>query len=384
MSKVYQSLRVVVQDTLQRGKANSMPLAPLKTSSALILNDEVEELEKLFVDKIGRFKAGLKENEIVVAGKAKDAEDLIDGLKLNIAALETKLKETEDAGRKKDFALQKMEESLNAKIHNLQNDAKKKEEVLESRANEVNDLKSKIDGQVKQIAELDLAVQNAKMEAASQAKRAEDLTESLKRKIALEAQLKDKEEIVRKKESTIKGLEQNLNAKIEDLESQLRSKKELLASRDAEINDLKSQLKVLTKGIEEMSFFFRKTEALATVEGQGVSTANPNNLLKGGEEKPAIFQSNESKVTPVVPDGAPEIVSGDAFDHMIRELAEVTNVISILASVIVHDHVAALGESMEKFPKTRVPELLESLSHEILDENLKTKFRERLGNAALV
>ena len=50
----------------------------------------------------------------------------------------------------------------------------------------------------------------------------------------MEAQLRETEEIVRRKESTIKGLEQNLSDKIQDFENQVRNKEELLAGRDAE------------------------------------------------------------------------------------------------------------------------------------------------------
>jgi hypothetical protein len=49
-----------------------------------------------------------------------------------------------------------------------------------------------------------------------------------------------------------------------------------------------------------------------------------------------------------------------------------------MASVIVRHDVAALGESMEKFPRARVTELLESVTKEISNENLKIDFRKRL------
>ena len=362
MSRVYDSLKVVAH-TLQRGKANIVPLVRVK--GALSLNDEMEELERILADRLGRLKAAVKEGEAVVADETQHAKQLIASLRVNNAALAAKLSETED--------------SLTAKIHDLQNDVKKKEEALESRGNEVNDLKSKIDGQMKQVAELELAVQKVKVEAASQAERAEHLSESFKAKIsALEAQLRDTEEIVRKQESTIKGLEKNLTDKVQDFESQVRNKEELLAGRDAEISDLKSQLKLLTKGIEEMSSFFKQAEALATVEGQGVSTAFPNEPLNRGKEKPATFQSKGPKVTPIVPDTAREIVSPELFQRITDELTEAMNVMGPLASVIVRDHVVALGESMKTFPRTRLPELLESLSKEILDENRKIDFRERI------
>jgi len=51
------------------------------------------------------------------------------------------------------------------------------------------------------------------------------------------------------------------------------------------------------------------------------------------------------------------------------------------ASTVVRDHVAALGESMERFPKARVKELIEIVSQEIPDDNLKIGFREVLGES---
>jgi len=377
MSGVYKALKVRVQDMLQRGKSNAMPLARVKGSSALSLNDEMDELERIIADRIDRWKAAVKAGEAVVADEAQHAGQLIESLRVNMAVLEAKLRETEDTVRREESTRQKIEETLTAKIHDLENDVKKKEEALESRGKEVNDLKSNIDGQAKQVAELEVAVQKAEVEAAGQAKRAEHLTESFQAKIAaLEARLKDTEEIVGKKDSIIKGLEQNLTAKIQDFESQARNKKELLAGRDAEINDLKSQLKLLTKGIGEVSSFFRRAEALAAMEGQDVSAAVPNKPLKGGKEKPATLQSTDPIVTPIVPDAVHEIVLPDLFQRITGELTEVMGVMEPIASIIVRDHVVALGESMEKFPKTRLPELLESLSKEILNANPKIGDRE--------
>ena len=48
-----------------------------------------------------------------------------------------------------------------------------------------------------------------------------------------------------------------------DLDNLAKNRQELLAGRDALINDLKSQLKLLTKGIGEMSSFFKQAQAFA-------------------------------------------------------------------------------------------------------------------------
>ena len=54
---------------------------------------------------------------------------------------------------------------------------------------------------------------------------------------------------------------------------------------------------------------------------------------------------------------------------------ELTQIMGPMAPVIVRDKVASLGELMEKFPNSRVRELLVIISKEILNENAKARFR---------
>ncbi len=295
ISSVYKSLKGAVQGTLQRSKTNAVVLARVKGSDAGSFNDELEKLEEIVGDRIRRWKAAVKEGEAIVAGEAQHAEQFIESLRTKISELEAKLREKEDTVRRKDSASKKIEENFTGKIHDLQSEVKKKEKSLENQGNEVRNLASKMDAQVKQVTQLNQAIQQAKAEAASQAKRPELLAETSRaRIIALEDQLKNTEQILRGKDSIIKKLEQDLTAKIQDLESQVTNKEKLLADRDRQVSDLKSQLKVLTDGIKQTS-------------------------------------------------------------------------------------VAALGESMEKFPKTRVTELINIVSNEISDDNVKISFRARFA-----
>jgi DNA repair exonuclease SbcCD ATPase subunit len=276
-----------------------------------------------------------------------------------------------------------MEESLTAKNQDLQNELKKKDAALETRVKEINDLKSHIDDQVKQIGELQSGIDKAKQEAAHHFKRAEDLAASSQAKAAaLETERKETQDLVRQKDSAIEGLEQKLTAKIKEFESLVRDKEKLLAWRDAEITDLKTQLQVLKKGIGQMSSFFRQAEVLPGIKGQDVSAAVLNDPANGKEEKALKVKPAAAKVTPTVADTPTEIVSPDLLQRITGELAEVTGVISPLASLIVSQQVAALGESMEKFPKTRLPELLENLVNEISDERQQSDFRVRLARSA--
>jgi chromosome segregation ATPase len=373
MSTVYESLKEAMQETLQRSNVNSNPLARVKGTNALTLNNEMEELERLVVDRIARLKAAVTEGEAVVAGETQHAEQVIRTLTANITALEDKLRQTEDTVRQNDLASQRMEESITRKMQDLQSEIKKKEKSLASRGNEVKDLKSEIDALEKQITQLQQAIQQAKEEAASEAKRAEHLTEAAKTKIAaLESQLRKTEEIVRGKDSAIKGLEQNLTGKIQDLES----KEKLLVDRDKQVNDLNSQIQVLTKRINAMSSFFRQAEALAAVETQDIGTVLQYGQAKNEQENTATSQIKGPKVMSNKTDTPQETLSPDFFDRVTDEL---TQVIGPMASMILRDHVKALGESMEKFPKTRVTELLKTLSEEIPDQNVKNSFCERLG-----
>jgi predicted nucleic acid-binding Zn-ribbon protein len=353
MSKVYQSyqsVRGVLQGTLHRRKPHLVVSAPAKGNDGSV-NDAIEELEKIFVNGIGRLKVAVSDDQAVVASEAQHAEQVIEGLKANITVLEARLKETEDTVDRKDVASQKMEESLSTEIRDLQSVVRKKEEALESRESEVNDLKSKIDRLVEQVAQSELAIQQAKREAASEARHAEQVPEGLKIRIAtLQAQLRQTEQIVSRTDTTLKGLDQD---------------------RNRQAIDLHAQLEPQTNGMKN---------GKVDIQAQAIGTVVAGKQLKTGEEKPTPLHFLAAGVTPVVTEAARETVSQDAFDRMIAEFSELANVMGSIASLIVRDHVRAIGESMEEFPQTRLTKLLESLSKEISDDKLKADFCARFSN----
>jgi myosin heavy subunit len=367
MGKVYESLKEVVK--LQRSKNDPVALAGVKHTHASSLDEEINELEQ----KISRLQVAVKHHEEAIR---KEAQQVIQTLSEDFAMLETKLRDAEEIVRSKESESQKMEESLTAKVHGLQNELNTEKETLQSRDNEIKDLKSNVDSLVKQVTALEIAIKQAKAEAATEANRTQQLAESSNTKIAaLEAQSRDIKEIVRSKESTINGLEQNLTAKILDFETQLRNREKLLAGRDTEINDLKSKLQVLTGKIKEMSSFLKQAEALAFVEEQNSRTLAASEPLNGIEEKP-VGSPFEVEVPAVTSNErtnvAQQTVSPDFFDLMSQELAVIKG---HQAPMIVRKHVVTLGESMEKFPKSRLAELLETLSKEIKNEPLRIGFR---------
>src|SRR5262244_755816 len=363
MSKVYESLKEVVK--LKRSKNDPVALAEVKHTPGAILDEEISELEQ----KISGLKAAVKHREEEIR---KETQQAIQTLSEDFAMLETKLKDVEETARRKESVSQKTEERLTTENHALQNELNTAKVTLNNRDNEIKDLKSNVDVLMKQLTESENAIKQAQAEAATEVNRTGQLTDSFNTKIAaLEAQLSDVKEIVRGKESAIAALEQKLATETQAFENQLRNKEQLLAGRDREINDLKSKLQVLTGKIQGMSSFLRQAGALGAVEGQNSGTPGASETESGVTEKLADSPFRV-KVPYAQTAMAQQTVPSSFFDLMSQELTEI---IGPNAPAFAREHVAALDESIEKFPKSRLAELLEILSQDIVNEPLRTSFR---------
>jgi chromosome segregation ATPase len=368
MGKVYESLKRVVKQ--QESKNDPVPLAGVKHTRAPNLGEEINEL----VQRISGLRSAVKHREEEIR---KETQQVIQTLSEDFAILETRLKDAEETVRRKESVGQKLEERLTAEIRALQTELNTEKEALQNRDKEINDLKSNIEARMKQVTELETAIEQAKAETAAEADHTAQLTERFNAKVnALEAEIRDTREIVRGKEATITALEQNLATKVEDFENQLRNKETLLADRDAEINDRKAKLQVLTGKIQEMSSFLKQAEALATIEGQNSSALAGSVPLNKMENKPtetSLRVEVPSATSNEQTNAAQQTVWPEFFDFMIQELAMI---IGPGAPMIVREHVASLGESMDSFPKSRLAELLEILSKEIVNEPLRISFRK--------
>src|SRR5262249_34860433 len=92
-------------------------------------------------------------------------------------------------------------------------------------------------------------------------------------------------------------------------------------------------------------------------------------------ETPTTMEPETASIAEAAPsaDAGEETVGLEIFKRITDRL---TLIIGPLAPMIIRDHVTALGESKEKFPKRRVPELVELLSKEIPNEKMKIAFCE--------
>ena len=324
MSTLYNFVKVKMQDTLKR-KNNSMHLVQVKDSTNSNLRHEIETLERVVTQRVGKMKAAMQAGEAVVIQESRQAEQLAATLKADIAMLRANHKEAEEAFARKNLARQKIEDSLDAKLKSLQEEITKKEALLVIRENEITGYKSKIEDNAIKMSDLELKLRKTKEEAVSNAKCAEDLAQKTLTKVtALEAQLKKTEELARYQESSIQELKNELGAKAQEFDCIVKDKQELLMRRDSEINDLKSQL-------------------------NRVTTDN----------------------------AVGEIAAPEIFERIITEFSESANMMNTLASLIVKQQVKALGESVQTFPRTRLSELVESLAKDIENEKRRIDFRQR-------
>jgi hypothetical protein len=412
MSKMYASVREVFYDKFEPIKNNLIPLDQVKHTQASKLNAEIDALEKAVAEKIGGLKLAVNLGEEAVKKESLHTKQVIETLKEKISMLERKLKEAEDINRRKESASQNMEENLNTKMHALQDELKKKRETLQNRDNQINNLMSNLDVLVGEVTELKLTIKETKAEAAREANDYKQLAESSNNKIStLQAEIRDLREIIRGKELIIKRLEENLITKSQESEKGLidantiewkdwipvagqkvelkwiatgedksglptgpdndvlRGKETSLSRRDTEMNDVKSQ-----RQLTDLASFLKRAQAVGAVDQENGSTSATGEPISVLEEKSSGAELKGPVVRPNETDTAQQTVPPNFLDRMIHELDEI---VGPLASTIVRHDVKALGESMEEFPKTRVTELIQIVSQDISDENLKIRFRER-------
>jgi chromosome segregation ATPase len=325
MSTMYESLKEVVHEMSHRSKSEPIPLAAVKHSHAPSLVAKVDEAQQFMAEKLDGLKVALQQGEEMAEKESQRAEQVIAALRKTLAMAESQLTEAAEELRRKESASDAMEESLNAKIDALQKELGKEQETLQSRETQIADLKSNLDASVTQIRESESTVRQAQDEAAAERKRTQELKE-------------------------------NFNQRIAALEA---DKQALLAARETETSDLKSQLELLTSWVKEMPSFIKQPETVAAVvEYQNGGGAVNNQYRNRAMEKPLT---------------ADQIVPPIFFDLIARELVSIKGAMS---STIVRDRVAALGESTEKFPRSRLPALLEDLSEGIVNRNVKIAFRK--------
>ena len=370
---IYKSLKSKRRDGTLPKTTNSMHSSGVEKMSGLSenhpnsLNGEIEILEKVVVEGLGKLKTTVNAYAATSLEQIRQSQQLGDGLKADIATLQAKLEQTEEAIAKQDSSREELKKTLTAEIESLQSRLNAKDESLTKREKELSEYKTKADNNGRQINELQLAIHKANEQVAGQAKAVDAVTKSLHAKITeLEALLKKPQAVAEEEVSTI----EELTAPAEKLETIINDKKEHFMPQDVESNELTAKSKHLTIG-------FGETSAFTGISAEPVANTAAQHRPITGPETSTPGEFGVTKVASIVEPR--DTVSPDLLKLIVSELAEFTNVMESLASLLVRRHMKHLGESIERFPLKRLPELFEALATEVSGDNRQIDFRQRLA-----
>jgi general secretion pathway protein A len=118
------------------------------------------------------------------------------------------------------------------------------------------------------------------------------------------------------------------------------------------------------------------------------ATTHSNGLAPKPIHPPAAASLQQSEpapdprsvANPITSSATPKIVtSGKFLDELSALLIEA---MGPMASVVLHDRVISLGESLDQFPESKLCTLIDAVSHEILDASMKQEF-QRLAKERL-
>jgi len=229
--------------------AEAAKLRPRETISAKAeVNSALREELKGMTDLLREKDSTITELENSLSGKQQLLQNRskeLDGLKSKVNVLTDQLTDFRLAKERAESLLQqelKKTKVLLAKdsvITGLENNLTATQELLQSRSQELDALKSKVNTLTDQLTDLRLAKE-----------RAENV---------LQRELK-KTEVLRAKDSVIMELEDGLSGQVHALESELSEKQELLQTRSRELKAAKSKVNTLRERLTALGTAKKQTE----------------------------------------------------------------------------------------------------------------------------
>jgi len=316
--------------------------------------DEIKDLKsKLDVqaNQVVQLEQALKQTKAEAVSAIKRAEQITAISTATITTLEGQLKAAREIVREKDSIITGLEQSHTAKIQDLENQIRTQEKNLADREKEVNDLRSEATTLMKGVKEM-----------FSFFKQAEALANN------------HSEHIV----ATVQPQKTNGFGS----SKQVKTEEKPAGSEPAALAITSNPTAAQLKDGKENPAVFQPTPPTVSVQLTAAQMINAIDPGRQAERKPTASQPVGLTVTSNTTDASgEEIVPRSFFDSMTRELSEA---FGPMASVILRDHVKAVGESMEKFPRARVTELLDNVSKEIANETVKKTFREHLHKLRLL
>ena len=256
-------------------------------------------LEQRYGEEVAALKKQLRQHEEARKGREEENK----ALKTQVASLAQQLAKVGSAKEQaaqllqqslkekaavqaSDSAVREIEEGFKAKIAALETQLAEHQDLVGSRDTELGSLKAEL-----------LSLNSKMSDLATAKERAESLFEDA---------IRQQKEAAQSKNAGIKQLEEDLNGKIWNLETNLREKEELLHRREAEVSGIKNQLAELATAKESAALTlhedFRKKDELMQVKEAALSaleerfTAAVRALENEVREKQELLGAREAEV----------------------------------------------------------------------------------------
>ncbi len=192
-------------------------------------------------ERINRTDSFIRQAGALISVEARRVEEIRQSLMATVASLADRLGEKEEALRRKDAAFKDLEESIVGKVGRLESLLEEKEQSLKA-----------TEGAVRQL---------------------EDGNHGLEARImALKSQLEEKGESLERKDAALKELEQDFYRKVSVLEDQLKEKEGLLNAAVTELRQLQELRQGLQAQVRQKDEIIQRNET--TMKGLEASFAD--------------------------------------------------------------------------------------------------------------
>ena len=221
---------------MTQGQGDSLLRIELRKKTELLRANEaaVKQLEKNLTGKFHTLETQLNVKEKLLRERNKELEALkvqlseMDAAKSRTESLLDEVRKKErQASQAKDTAIKELEKNLTGKIHDLENQFKDKDAVLQNQSREAETLREEVNRLTVRLTDVSSVKEQAEQ--------------------VLQQEIKKITEVLRTKDATLKELQERSKARARALEDQVAEQEKLLTDRDAEIEALRSKVSVLAE-----------------------------------------------------------------------------------------------------------------------------------------
>ena len=218
-----------------------------QTTGQPFVGPEMANLRKALLKRIDKMETAIKEAESKAMSEVHQSEEQRLDAESRAALLQTQLEEKAEILRRKESALKELEETLNGRIVDLEDQVKQKNVIVEQNGDpsspDTNELENRA-------AELQAQLLDTEDSLRLREEKSKEMEEALNARIReLESQLVQKEAQLENGDNT-KALEEALNAKIYDLQEQLGQKEAVLDRYDSDTDSIRIEMEQKASNLE--------------------------------------------------------------------------------------------------------------------------------------